>query len=176
MMNILKVLTLVTLSAMLMVACTKTVVKPTAASPKDTVYAYSPGISGPMGAAVPDSALVGSWTLVSDSTSLSGGESKAFDSGAKYTGHPGDYFNITSEGKITMNEGSNYQTINCMEINSANNSFELWYTQYPNVAIAGSGFIHAELLQPVVTANSAILTSQIIGTMGINTRQFVLKR
>jgi hypothetical protein len=181
-MKIYKALSLISLLAVLVTSCTKSTVQP-AVKPiantktsQNTIYAYSPTISGAIGGTLPDPALAGNWTLVSDSTFISHGESAAFNSGTIYTGQPGDYFNINSDGKISANEGSNYQTIACVETNSANNSFELWYTQYPNVTIAGSGFIRAEFLQPVVTAHSATLTSQIVGTMGVYTRQFKLKR
>jgi hypothetical protein len=181
-MKICKALSFVVLSSVLTISCTKSNVQP-AATPlantkttQDTIYAYSPAISGPIGAALPDPALAGNWTLVSDSTSLTGGEKPGFDSGSKYTGQPGDYFNITSDGKISMNEGSNYQAIDCVETDSGKNLFELWYTQYPNVALAGGGFIRAELLKPLVSAHSAVLTTQVVGTMGIYSRRFTLKR
>lgn len=189
-MKIYKALSLIALLPVLMSSCTKSDVQPatqastqtTTTDPtatqqaQDTIVIYHPNNSGAMGAAVPDSALVGNWTLVSDSTSLTGGEKPAFDSGSKYTGQPGDYFNITSNGKISMNEGSNYQAIACVETDSGKDLFELWYTQYPNVALAGGGFIRAELLKPLVSAHSAVLTTQVVGTMGIYSRRFTLKR
>jgi hypothetical protein len=194
-MKILRIIPLLALSGMMLASCSKTDVTPIAATPvaetstpaantntmatqqgRDTVYAYRPDNSGAMGAVIPDSALAGNWTLVSDSTSITHGQSSAFDSGVKYIGKPGDYFNINNDGKMYLQEGSNGQEIDCVETNSLTNAFELMYSQYPNVAVAGSGFIHAQLLPPVVTDHSAILTSQIIGTMGIYTRQFVLKR
>lgn len=204
-MKIYRTLSLVALLAVFMISCTKSDVEPAATEQAntnastssntsvttstsgttnppatrqtgDTVYAYQPGNSGAMGAAIPDSALAGNWTLVSDSTSFSDGESAAFNSEKKYTGQPGDYFNITSDGNINLKEGPNSQAIFCVLTNSATNSFELLYTQYPNAAIAGSGFIHAQLLQPVVTANSATLTSKIVTPGGIFYRQFTLKK
>lgn len=191
-MKIYKALSLAALLPGLLTSCTKSTIQPTAAKQtptqtattnptatrqtQDTIVAYHPDNSGAMGAAIPDPSLAGNWVLVSDSTSLTGGEKPEFDSGSKYTGQPGDYFNITSDGKISMKEGSSYQAIACVETDSGNSSFELWYTQYPNVAIAGGGFIRADFLQPVVTAHSAVLTSQIAGTMGIYSRRFTLKR
>jgi hypothetical protein len=191
-MKIYKALSIIALLPVLVVSCTKSTIQPTAAKQtstptanttpiatqqaQDTVVVYHPGNSGAMGAAVPDQALAGNWTLISDSTSISHGANAAFDSRMKYTAQQGDYFNITSDGKITIKEGSNYQTIDCVETDSGNNSFELWYSQYPNVAVAGNGFIRAELLPPVVTTHSAIINTQIVGTMAIYTRQFVLKR
>ena len=191
-MKINKALSLAALLPMLLISCTKSTVQPTAGKQtstqttttnptatqqaQDTIVAYHPDNSGAMGAAIPDQALAGNWVLVSDSTYLTNGEKPEFDSGSKYIGQPGDYFNIANNGIISMKEGSNSQAIDCVETDSGNSSFELWYTQYPNVAIAGGGFIRAELLHPVVTAHSAVLTSQVVGTMGIYSRQFTLKR
>ncbi len=181
-MKIYKTLLLVALLPILMISCSKSNVRPTAKpvantkTTQDTIYASGPAISGPIGSTIPDPALAGNWTLVSDSTSHIGGEKPEFDSGAKYIGQSGDYFNIANNGIISMKEGSNYQAIDCVETNSGTNSFELLHTQYPNVAIAGGGFIHAQLLSLDITAHSAVVTSQMIGTMGFYTRQFVLER
>ncbi|HEX3387028.1 MAG TPA: hypothetical protein VHS53_17630, partial [Mucilaginibacter sp.] len=194
-MKVYKTLLFAALSAILITSCSKTGVQPITAKQTsnsstsisgttantttqggDTVYAYRPNNSGAMGAVLPDSVLAGNWMLVSDSTSITHGESTAFNSGAKYAGQPGDFFYITDQGKIQMNEGTNYQTMDCLLTNSLTNSFELWYTKYPNVYVSGNGFIRAQLLPPVVSAHSATLTTQIMGTAGIYTRQFVLKR
>jgi len=157
---------------MLVMSCTKTVIKPAAIKNADTavlVHPHSPLDTLPVSAT-----LVGRWKLVSDSTNTYGMPISGPRTGSTYAGQPGDYFNIAANGQVLIKESS--QTDTAKYVAYTDNSRQLLYKHLDYISIVGGGWVTSSLQQSNVTDHSATITTDIVTTMGAHRHIYTLEK
>lgn len=185
-MKIITTLSIAALLGAMLISCSKTGVKPSISkadldktgSAADTTITQQNTPPSSIPQSSPNlninPALIGNWTLVSDSTYFNRGESTAFDRSSGYAAQQGDYLNITNNGYMYLKEGATIDTIT-YAVQTAND-VQLKYAFYPNIVVNGGTGVYAELNQVNISNNTAVLGSSSVTPGGVFSRKFYLKK
>jgi hypothetical protein len=110
---------------------------------------------------VNNTALVGKWCLINDSTFLAG--TPIFQGGhANYIGVASDYFNFTSDGRLYIREGNNFDTATYNML--PGNEVKLVFFSINNTSFGSNGATRGTFNITNLTAHTATLTLPVIIT------------
>ena len=104
--------------------------------------------------------LTGNWIIAADSTFATGIGATTTGTGTNYVGQPGDYFKITTDGRVYIKEGTQLDTANYTL--TPDKKIVLNYTFYAGVPVTNYGSAAVTFNQLGLTAQTLTLTSSVI--------------
>lgn len=118
--------------------------------------------------------LAGQWKLIKDSVTYSNDNGQNGVSNDVYHGEAADYFQLTKDGKLYIQENGVIDTAN-YTINT-DKSITVNYLVYNNVPVNSYGSNIVNFHQVNLTGTSVTLTSSVVSPGGIQSRTIDLKR
>lgn len=104
--------------------------------------------------------ITGDWTIAADSSFATGIGATTTGTGTNYVGQAGDYFKITTDGRVYIKKGTQLDTANYTV--TPDKKIVLNYTFYGGAPVTNYGSIAVAFNQLGLTAQTLTLTSSVI--------------